>query len=176
VFILKAVTAKILCFERALLGFVVPPLGCRFRANGIDTAEFGLPVVEAERDADVIADAGEGLEEERSGVDEGVKEFGRDATGDGVFGEAGDEGVDVGGGAEFSCWAKEVGGELSVENLLVEEAAFAVCVKDTEIFVIMGARHATGAAVSKRELAENSKSFAGFHRCPNFRILQLRSG
>jgi hypothetical protein len=122
-----------------------------------------LPLVEAERDADVIADAGEGLEEERSGVDEGVKEFGRDATGDGVFGEAGDEGVDVGGGAEFAYGAKEVGGELSVEDLLVEEAAFAVCVKDTEIFVIMGARHAAGAAVSKRELATDRARRFGFH-------------
>ena len=39
-------------------------------ACGIDAAEFGGPMVEAEGEADVARNAGESLENERSGVDQ----------------------------------------------------------------------------------------------------------
>jgi hypothetical protein len=102
------------------------------------------------------------LEEKRGGIDEGMKELGRDAASDGVFGEAGDKGVDVGGGTEFAR-AEKVGGELGVEGLLLVEAFFAVGVKDAEVLVIFTTRHTARAAVCKRELTARRQRRFAFH-------------
>ena len=88
----------------------------------------------------------------------------RDATGDGVFGEAGEVGIYFGGGTQFACGAEEIGHVAGVEGLLVEEAAFAVGVEDAKIVVVLRARHTARATVGERELAEVRKNgLPGLH-------------
>lgn len=81
-----------------------------------------------------------------------------------MFGDASEVGVDIGVGAEFAGGAEEIRDAPGVEGLLVVEAALAVGVEDAEVFVVAGARHAAGAAVGERELAEiGENDFFGFH-------------
>jgi hypothetical protein len=91
-----------------------------------------------------------------------MKESWRDAAGNGVFGEAGNEGVDLRGRAEFTR-AEKIGVELGVEGLLLVEASFTVGVENTEVLVILGARHAARAAVCKRELTTRRQRRFAFH-------------
>ena len=128
--------------------------GSRLAAEGVEAAEFVEPVIHAEGDCGVAADAGESLQEERSGVDDAGEDFGGDVASDGVFGDAGEVGVDVGVGAQFACGAEEIGEVAGVEGLLVEEAAFTVGMEDTEVVMVLRARHTAGAAVVERELTE----------------------
>jgi len=128
-------------------------------AGGVEATDFGFPFVEAESDGDVIAHVGKSLEEKRNGIDEGAKELRVNAASDGVFGQAGEESVDVGGGAEFASGAEEIFGKRGVRALLLEEAAFAVRMEDAEIVVCLRTRHAAGAAVGERELAEIAVRF-----------------
>ena len=91
-----------------------------------------------------------------------MKEFWRDAAGDGVFGEAGNEGVDLRGRAEFTR-AEKIVIEFSIEGLLLVEASLTVGVENTEVLVILGARHAARAAVCERELTTRRQRRFAFH-------------
>ncbi|GAC1639841.1 MAG: hypothetical protein NVS9B14_21180 [Candidatus Acidiferrum sp.] len=77
-----------------------------------------------------------------------------------MFVEPSEVGIDIGGGAEFTGVAEEIGGEFRVHGLLRMEMAFAVGVEEAEVFVIRSYRHGAGAAVGERKLAR----FYSFHK------------
>jgi len=106
-------------------------------AEGEDAAEFGDAGVGADGEAGFTLDARKSLDEKGAGIDKIGENVRRDATGDGVFGEAGEVGIYFGGGTQFAGGAEEIGHVAGVEGLLVEEAAFAVGVEDAEIVVVL---------------------------------------
>jgi len=106
-------------------------------AEGEDAAEFGDAGVGADSEVGFTLDARKSLDQKGAGIDKIGENVRRDATGDGVFGEAGEVGIYFGGGTQLAGGAEEIRHVTGVEGLLVEEAAFAVGVEDAEIVVVL---------------------------------------
>jgi len=106
-------------------------------AEGEDAAEFGDAGVGADSEVGFTLDAGKSLDQKGAGIDKIGENVRRDATGDGVFGEAGEVGIYFGGGTQLAGGAEEIRHVTGVEGLLVEEAAFAVGVEDAEIVPVL---------------------------------------